>query len=179
MIYFTSDTHFGHKNIIKYCNRPFDIDKVWEMDDALINNWNARVQPEDTIYHLGDVCFKNADAFQNYMKRLNGHKHLIWGNHDSNQVRQSPLWESSQPQLELTIDKQYVVLYHYGQRVWNHSHHGAIQLYGHSHGSLPGSSQSLDVGSDCWDYTPCTLEEILRRMKTLSPYKQADKHEAM
>jgi calcineurin-like phosphoesterase family protein len=61
-------------------------------------------------------------------------------------------------------------------RVWNKSHYGSIMLHGHSHGSLPGTNQSLDVGVDCWDYTPVTLEQIKRRLKSLPPFSPVDHH---
>lgn len=176
MIYYTSDTHFGHTNVIKYCNRPYT--SVEEMDEALIENWNNTVGNNDTVYVLGDFAFKNAQATSNYLRRLKGFKHLIWGNHDSNQVRnlQHPFWYSSQPYLEVKDGKDTVVLCHYAMRVWNQSHRGNLMLYGHSHGTLPGTNQSLDVGVDCWNYKPVTLEQIKERLKTLPAYSQEDKH---
>lgn len=75
MDYFTSDTHFSHTNIIKYCNRPFK--SVEEMDEVLIANWNSVVKKTDQVFHLGDFGYNYKIA-----QRLNGHKHLIWGNHD-------------------------------------------------------------------------------------------------
>jgi calcineurin-like phosphoesterase family protein len=81
----TSDTHFGHENIIKFCNRPFR--NAEEMDEALVANWNRWVKPEDHVRHLGDVTMwrggkPEQDRFIRLMQRLNGHKRLIMGNHD-------------------------------------------------------------------------------------------------
>ena len=163
--WFTSDTHFGHANAIKHCNRPFA--SADEMDEALIANWNAVVGPRDEIWHLGDFAFRNGTAATNYLRRLNGRKHLIWGNHDSNQVRKIAQWTSSQPYAEITVDKQRIVLFHYGMRVWNKLHHGAIHLYGHSHSNLPGTRKSLDVGTDCWNFFPVNLAQIQERLATL------------
>ena len=56
--WFTADTHLGHQNIIKYCNRPFKT--LDEMDTAIIRNWNERVDPDDTVLVLGDFCFRNS-----------------------------------------------------------------------------------------------------------------------
>jgi calcineurin-like phosphoesterase family protein len=78
-----SDTHFHHNNIIRYCDRPFaDAD---EMDEKLIENWNAVVKPQDKIYHLGDVYFpsKKKNTEHSVLSRLNGTKILIVGNHDT------------------------------------------------------------------------------------------------
>ena len=78
-IFFTSDTHFFHKNIIKYCNRPFG--SVEEMNEALVANWNSVVGPDDHVYHLGDFCFGNVEKWNWCLEpgRLNGHIHLILG----------------------------------------------------------------------------------------------------
>lgn len=80
MIYFISDTHFNHDNIIKYCNRPFKT--VQEMNNAIIDNWKITVKDEDIIYHLGDVAFGNRESAFALIKQLKGKKYLIRGNHD-------------------------------------------------------------------------------------------------
>lgn len=81
MKYFViSDTHFGHENIIRYCNRPFG--SVEEMDRALIKNWNDTVTNKDVVIHLGDVGLGNKDYVAGIIKQLNGKKILIMGNHD-------------------------------------------------------------------------------------------------
>ena len=85
---------------------------------------------------------------------------------------------SSQYATEINLDGHTLTLCHYGMRVWNRCHHGALMLYGHSHGSLPGNAQSLDVGADAWDFRPVTLAEILARMATLPPYQADDHHVA-
>ena len=79
-VFFTSDTHFGHANIIKFCNRPFrDID---HMDEELIRRWNATVTPDDTVYHLGDVALGSRERWGSRLSRLNGTIYLVPGNHD-------------------------------------------------------------------------------------------------
>jgi calcineurin-like phosphoesterase family protein len=78
--FFTSDTHFGHKNIIKYSNRPFkDVD---DMNWQIVNNWNKTVSPDDVVYHLGDVALGPWTEWDNILTRLNGYKILVVGNHD-------------------------------------------------------------------------------------------------
>lgn len=173
MIYFTADTHFGHANIIKYAKRPFA--NVDAMDEALVHNWNSIVGASDTIYHLGDFSFSKNPG--KYFHRLNGNKYLISGNHDKRNVLDLP-WNGVHSYLEVYVDGEKVILFHYGCRVWNGSHHGRIQLYGHSHGGLPGNSQSCDIGVDCWDYKPVVLSQIRKRLLTLPKYKQEDYHEA-
>ena len=79
MIYFTADTHFGHANIVKMCQRPYpDVDA---MNEAMIAAWNERVQGNDTVYIIGDMFFRCADP-ESILKRLKGRKRLIVGNHD-------------------------------------------------------------------------------------------------
>lgn len=80
MIWFTSDTHFGHQNIIKFCDRPFE--SVDHMNSAIVNRWNEMVAPGDTVYHLGDVALGQLEKSLPIMRRLHGYKILIPGNHD-------------------------------------------------------------------------------------------------
>jgi len=78
--FFTADTHFGHANIINYSNRPFAT--VEEMNETLIRSWNSTVSPEDCAYILGDFAYRSAKPIEEYLKRLNGEKHLLSGNHE-------------------------------------------------------------------------------------------------
>lgn len=173
--FFTSDTHWGHKNIIKYSNRPFaDVD---EMNEAMIERWNSRVGPEDIVYHLGDIAFMPAKRFEGIAYRLNGIIHVCPGNHDPDDLLALDRWASVTPYREIYADNKKVIMCHYAMRVWNKSHRGALMLYGHSHGSLPGSNQSLDVGVDCWDYYPVTIREITDRMATLPAFRSGDHHD--
>lgn len=75
-----SDTHFGHENIISYCNRPFET--VEQMDDEMIKRWNSVVGKEDIVYHLGDFALGNKESIKNYKNKLNGRIRLVLGNHD-------------------------------------------------------------------------------------------------
>lgn len=166
-IFFTSDTHFQHANIIKYQNRPFT--DVVNMDIGLIENWNRVVGPSDEVWHLGDFCwgnFRNADAL---LECLNGRIHLIWGNHDAENVRKFHRWASSSPYREINIQGTHITLCHYAMRVWNHSNHGSLHFYGHSHGRLQGDRQSVDVGVDypAWSFGPVSLAQIQEHLKTL------------
>lgn len=170
--WFISDTHFGHNNIIKYSNRPFkDVD---EMNELMIKDWSTVVDPEDNVYHLGDFAFMKPQPTRQLISRLPGKKHLILGNHDRwiienwNSLLRDDGFASIQYYRELKIAGKMIVLFHYGQRVWNKSHRGSIHLYGHSHGSLPPHGLSVDVGVDCkeitHEYRPIHLDEILGYM---------------
>ena len=164
--FFTSDTHWGHANIIRYCARPFD--SVRDMDEAMIANWNAVVGHDDVVWHLGDFAL-GADAkhVRSVFHRLKGIKRLVIGNHDRAETLDLP-WAAKPTHLaSVGIDGARVVMCHYGLRVWPGMRRKAISLYGHSHGRLPGTSMSLDVGVDFWGFTPVTLTDIQRRMQTL------------
>lgn len=165
MIWFTSDTHFGHRSIIDYCKRPFK--NVDEMDGVLIKNWNNCVKKNDTIYHLGDFSFQSPEK---YTKQLNGQIHLILGNHDHkrmNSQERKTLFTSVSELKQINIGEQTIVLCHYSMRVWSKSHYGAWHLFGHSHGCLSNCGKSFDVGVDCNDYTPLSYEMVKRKMDSL------------
>lgn len=166
-IWFTADTHFGHKNIIRYCNRPFS--SVEEMDESMIESWNevVKTNDDDIVFHLGDFAFKNHEK---YLSRLNGVKYLIRGNHDPKNVEDVHGWSGVSSLLETIMpDGTLLVMCHYAMRVWNRSHHGSLHIYGHSHGTLPGTSQSCDVGADCWNFRPIDIHMIRMRMATFEP----------
>lgn len=183
-IFFTSDTHFSHFNVIKYAKRPFV--NVDEMNEEMINRWNAVVTKSDFVYHLGDFAFEKDEAKLIWIiSRLNGEIHLIEGNHDnkmSSKVKKQ--FASISPFKELKVvdpdgwgGHQSVTLCHYALRTWNKSHFGSYSLFGHSHGSLPDDNNalSLDVGVDCWDFYPVEYEQIKERMK-LKNFKPIDHH---
>lgn len=185
-IWFISDTHFGHANIIRYSDRPFA--NVDEMDEHMVQEWNKLVKPTDEVYHNGDFAFLKPNPFKTLLWKLKGKKHLQFGNHDKWLIEnradllKSGAFESMMHYRELKVGGKMIVLFHYGQRVWNKSHHGSIMLYGHSHGSLPPHGLSVDVGVDCKEitpeYRPIHLDEVLAYM---SKRKQAvvDHHGAM
>lgn len=174
--FFTADTHFGHAALVHHGYRAFA--SVETMDETIIAGWNATVGPKDSVWHLGDFTMFGADVAASYRVRLNGQIHLVWGNHDRNSVRRLPCWASSRYAAEINLDGHKLTLCHYAMRVWNRCHYGSLMLYGHSHGSLPGSSQSVDVGMDAWSFRPVTLPEILARMATLPAYASEDHHQA-
>ena len=107
-IFFTSDTHFGHGNIINFCKRPYE--NVAKMDNALIENWNATVGPTDDVYHLGDFCFNGIQRWWELIGALNGRIHLILGNHDLKYIDKGILIYFSCFKINLNILWEFVVL---------------------------------------------------------------------
>lgn len=169
-VWFTSDIHFSHANIIRFCNRPFVT--VEEMDETIISNWNSVVGQHDYVYIVGDVFFHNATNALKIAKRLNGIKVLIYGNHDKVIRNNKELRDQFSETHEL-LERRFVsgdtkvtiTMCHFAMKVWNKSHHGALHLYGHSHGSMPDDgTRSMDVGMDAVGFYPISLEEVINRI---------------
>lgn len=184
-IFFTSDSHYGHKNIIEYSNRPFkDVD---EMDAILIKNWNSVVGYDDDVYHLGDFSLSSADRSLRILEQLNGNIYLIKGNHEKSVLEKSftrDKFKWIKDYYELTVEdldakggRQVIVLLHYAMKVWNKSHKGSFHLFGHSHGSLPDdvNSLSFDVGVDSHDYFPISYEQV-KQIMSKKEFKPIDHH---
>jgi len=165
-IWFTSDTHFRHQNIIRYCTRPFG--DIEFHDQELIKRWNNKVHPDDVVYHLGDFAFGSPEQWQRIIESLNGCINLVKGNHDHSD-KLKKLKELPGKNLnflghyhEIKVDDeemdvtQVIVLFHYPIESWNKRHHGSWHLHGHCHGSLtsPDYQARLDVSVDNHDYSP-------------------------
>jgi len=165
-LFFTADTHFGHAAIIDLCDRPFS--SVDEMDEVLISRWNETVASSDTVYHLGDFCFRAKKTAADYLARLNGSIHLIVGNHDDEAIRHADKFVSVNHFLEIRAARQHVVLCHYPLREWHGAWRGSWHLFGHVHGRLNHEPLgfSLDVGVDSHDFRPWHIDEIATLMQT-------------
>ena len=189
-IFFTSDLHFGHENVIKLDGRPFAT--VEEMDAELIRRWNAKVAKGDLVYVLGDMiwrCHENGAA--ELIKKLNGQIILIKGNHDrflknaasKNAVAAVKDYDDIRVSLA-DGTKRRCILSHYYIPMYNGHFSGAIHLHGHSHFTdeadievdmteklnemgFPG--EVYNVGCMYWNYEPVTLDEILQQGKTVRP----------
>lgn len=174
MIYFTSDTHYNHKNILKYCNRPFI--SIEEHDQALIDNWNSIVTDKDDVYHLGDFAFASEDYVISILKRLKGKIHFICGNHDKTVKKSTKIksmFSSYQEYKEIkpivNNKKQPIVLFHFPIESWHKKYYNSYHLHGHVHGSMMeternSSNLRVDVGVDVWDYSPVSLDQIVEHM---------------
>jgi calcineurin-like phosphoesterase family protein len=179
VIYFTSDEHFEHQNVISFCNRPFN--NVDDMREQLIERHNSRVKSGDLVYHLGDMFWKTCSEDQalEIMSRLNGNHYYINGNHEELMKRSKKLqarfvWVRDIAKLHSTDISPRIVLFHYAMLVWEGSHRGDWSLYGHSHGEIKKDiananqvdrMNSFDVGVDCWNYYPVSLEEVAIEIK--------------
>ncbi len=173
MILFTSDLHFGHKNIIELCNRPFR--DVEEMDEALIENWNRKVKKNDTVYILGDIVWYKKDLSY-YMNRLSGEKILITGNHDEPWAKKE---ESKQyfkdilPYLETHLNSHPITMCHYPMLEWRSSREElkrklGYHIHGHIHNRVASEYlqlylqfNALNAGVDVNNFEPVTFDELL------------------
>lgn len=170
MNYYIGDTHFGHANIIRMNHRPFA--NVEEMNQTLIQNWNAVVREEDDIYIVGDLFYKGGDPVPT-LKKLKGKKHLIIGNHDGSLLK-NPVARRFFVEIEdiLTIweEKQMIVLFHYPMAEWNGFFRDSILLYGHIHNNtgndtyqiMKNRKNAYNVGADILGYTPQRLENVIK-----------------
>lgn len=172
--WFTADEHFGHENIIKYCNRPFKT--VAEMDIEMVKKFNSVVLDDDITYHLGDFTLKNKDFAKIYIENLNGKHIFIKGSHDywieeyfkkfvdyslEEKARINPL----RTLLEEDFKKIHIVMCHYPMLSWPRSFHGSIQLFGHEHGKIKGLKNQMDVGVDTNNFYPYSLDDIVKKLK--------------
>lgn len=173
MVFFTSDLHLGHGNILTLCGRPFT--SVEEMDAAIIRNWNKRVQKCDTVYILGDVLWDKRRVGE-YMHALNGKKHLIVGNHDTPWARKAAnqgYFEEVVPYLETHLNGYPVTMCHYPMLEWKGSredppHRIGYHIHGHIHNRVSDEYRplyrqfnALNAGMDVNGFTPVTFEELL------------------
>lgn len=175
-IYFTSDLHFGHQNILRFCNRPWKTTE--EMDEALIANWNSVVGPDDIVFNLGDFAFAPNWRWKEILSRLNGHHYLILGNHDISRFPGEyimSLFEGVEQQMILKIDGRLVYLNHYPflcyGGTWRDPKSAVYQLFGHVHSSpnISGKDSDklvnlfpfqYDVGVDNNNYTPISWKQV-------------------
>lgn len=162
-IWFTSDHHFGHANIIKYCNRPFS--SISEMDECMIKRWNDVVHPDDIVYYLGDFCLRNVAYHVAVGSLLNGQKNVfVMGNHDSksaiNKLGYTEIIKYPKPHL-FTLDGCNLALTHDPKTEIPANYY---RIYGHVHNEpcdIPGTNVSVDV----WDFYPVAWETIKDRIE--------------
>lgn len=154
--YITSDLHFWHKNIMKFCpeNRGHFNGDVRLMNKTMIDDWNAIVNPGDTVYILGDVAFGSAKKGTDIVSQLNGYKILIKGNHDVGFVKDAKFaatFDEIHDYHTIRRNGVLIVMFHYPIAEWDKAHRGSVHFYGHLHGKPSGLEQyrCRDVGYDC------------------------------
>lgn len=189
--FFTSDTHFGHKNIIRYCDRPFG--DFEQMDAKIVANWNAVVGDTDVVFHLGDVAMGASDRWDSILKSLNGYKILVVGNHDrifaGEKPRQREKWDEKYHEWFDEVYDSYpkfdlggttVNLSHFPYDGDSHDEDrytdfrlpddGISLVHGHTHLNERVSvskrgTKMVHVGQDAWDYTPVAASDVLRLLE--------------
>ena len=196
-LYFTSDWHFSHGNIVKFCPtfRPeYGKDDPQKMNEYLIDVWNATVRPDDVVYNLGDVSFaKDKKDIISVLERLNGEHHLILGNHDT-LIKQhkaeflslkkhdgKPLLSSIQDyaKVRLRDGGHTLILSHYPMIEWEGCHKGWYHLYGHLHDRLAKvRGRALNVGFDLHGRL-LSLDEIDEFLAQLPKVGHFDKDEQL
>lgn len=184
MNYYISDLHFDHENILRFDNRPFET--VEEMEEEIIKRWNARVTPQDTVYVLGDFCWRTASEWVRITQKLKGRKVLIRGNHDPKKVdgKLRKLFEDVKDYKEIIDNGRFVCMSHFPILLYNHAvDPNAYMLCGHVHmthendwlekwrhelrttdtGRGRNWGNIINVGAmlPYMDYTPRTLDELI------------------
>lgn len=181
--FYTADPHFGHKNIITHCDRPFS--NVEEMNEALVDNWNSVVGPDDEVWLLGDVAMSTTAL--PIINRLHGIIYLVPGNHDRCHVmhcKTPDKWErachayeqvgitvmGSRRSRKTRIGDHLVLMNHFPYDFDPHTRpqykpfypkdEGAWLLHGHIHGKVAQRGRQIDVGVDAWDFTPVSEDQI-------------------
>lgn len=156
-IWFTADQHFGHKNIIGYCGRPFNT--LEEMEEEIIFRHNKVVSHEDTVIHIGDFSFYKKRGTKNLISRLKGKKVFLKGDHDKK-------WLDGNPELkEFKIDNYWVTCFHWPMLSWPKSFHGSIHLFAHCHGRNDHPGRAIDVGADTNNFYPYSFEQVLEELE--------------
>lgn len=203
-VWFTSDLHFLHKNVIIYCDRPTTEE---EQTDWIINQMNTHIQDDDIVYHLGDFTFvgpKRKDEIVEILERLKGNWKFILGNHDNESmlrevIKGIPRHEVIGNYQEIKYNRTKFVLCHYPFKTWNASNHGSINIHGHTHGELnkrhfnykwvesiakslgmdkrkPTINQ-IDVGIDAIEgHRPIEIDDLIELVAKNNPSKKTVNH---
>jgi calcineurin-like phosphoesterase family protein len=175
-LFFTSDPHYGHENILKYCHRPFS--SIEEHDEELIRLWNETVPEDGIVFIIGDIGFCSETYLKTILNRLHGKIYWIIGNHDWRRITPGIMnrFECITQQMVITVDNKLVYLNHFPFLCYPDSdRHPVYQFFGHVHsGPLSGSSdisrlvhlnkRQYDVGVDNNEYKPISFQDIMKKI---------------
>ena len=166
----TSDLHFGHKNIMSFCpqTRARFRNDVSYMNEAMVEEWNNCVEPEDLVYILGDVAFLPAQKAAEYMNRCNGRKILVQGNHDRKTLNDPTFrrcFEEVHHYLDINYAGHKICMFHYPIAEWDQMHRGALHFHGHLHGGASGLEKyrARDMGMDATGEIVVSMEYAIHR----------------
>jgi calcineurin-like phosphoesterase family protein len=165
--YVGSDFHWGHKNIMGFC--PVTRAKykdLTHMNETMIQEWNAIVEPGDLVYMLGDVAFMSGFDASKIVNRLNGDKILIEGNHDVKTLKDVHFYSAFKEvhkYHEIVYEGTKVCMFHYPIAEWNQMHRGSVMLHGHLHGGVSGMEKyrSRDMGMDATGKILTLMEDAI------------------
>ena len=172
-VYFTADLHFGHSEIIGFCERPFG--DVSEMNKVLVSNWNSRVDNDDHVYIIGDLYYGGRDAAGlseavSIVNNLNGILHLVAGNHDIPYLKNMDyhyLFADVDQVRYLKHEGEHFYLCHYPMAEWSGYYRGSWHIYGHIHNAknpayqyMKTQEKALNAGVDICNFMPVTFEEL-------------------
>jgi len=171
---YISDLHFGHDDIIAFDRRPFKDTR--HMDSSIIARWNEKVQDEDDVWIIGDICYQNAKSEESYLRRLKGRKHLIIGNHDD-KINSNPdllkYFVDEPKQIRVISDtlngyRHMICLCHYPMADWEGKFRGYYHIFGHIHALhndayyyMRDKELALNAGAMINGYAPVSFEELI------------------
>lgn len=160
-IFFISDTHFNHVNIMKYCNREFK--SIEEMNKVIIRNWNATVRKDDVVYFLGDFCLGGADQIEIFAKQLNGRKRMVCGNHDKSPALYLAAGFEEVSRNTIIVDEFFIASH---KPVFLNEKIPYVNIHGHIHNTeqvlfnTDGKNLYYNVSVEMINYTPIDFEVI-------------------
>jgi calcineurin-like phosphoesterase family protein len=138
------------------------------MNEAMIREWNDWIGVDDKVYILGDVAFLSAEKTVAIVRRLNGRKILVEGNHDRKLLQNQDFrdcFEEIHKYLDAQFNETRVVMLHYPIAEWDQMHHGAVHFHGHMHGGHSGleNYRALDVGMDATGMIAIAMDDAIRQ----------------
>jgi len=164
----TSDIHFHHHGILKFCAATRPYANTDEMNEVIISQWNSMISPIDKVYILGDVAFGDVQKATRIINRCRGEKVLITGNHDIKNLKDRMFrncFTEVHDYHAFNYKGEYIVLFHYPMWEWDQMHRGSIHFHGHLHARPCGvDGRIMDVSMDGNNCTPYLLDNLVKVM---------------